>query len=222
MRNISKILKRKDVGSIGVGAMIVFISMVLVAGIAASVLIQTSAKLEIQAMSTGQETTDEVSGGIAVYGVIGYTESSSADISKMAIGVRPRSGSAGIDLSEVYLELSDTNKKVVLKYSSTYFLDPTGQSNLFGAAVFPDEGDNPGSEFGILVAEDGDDSISVATSPMINRGDKVYLCVNTTGCFGDIAERTNVWGVVVPELGSPGMINFRTPASYTENVMDLQ
>jgi flagellin FlaB len=171
MRNICKIFKRKDVGSIGVGAMIVFIAMVLVAGIAASVLIQTSAKLEIQAMQTGQETTNEVSGGIAVYSVIGYTTSSSNDISKIAIGVRPRSGSEGIDLSEAYIELSDTNKKVVLKYSSTYFLDPTGQNDLFSAAVFPDEGDNPASEFGILVVEDGDDSISVATSPMINRGD---------------------------------------------------
>jgi flagellin FlaB len=222
MKNICKIFKRKDIGSIGIGAMIVFISMVLVAGIAASVLIQTSAKLEIQAMQTGQDTTDEVSGGIAVYSVIGYTESSSDDISKIAIGVRSRSGSEGIDLSEAYIELSDTNKKVVLNYTTSYFLDPTGQNDLFGAAVFPDEGDNPASQFGILVVEDGDDSISAAASPMINRGDKVYLCINTTGCFNDIAERTDVWGVVVPELGSPGMITFRTPASYTENVMDLQ
>ena len=222
MRNICKILRKKDVGSIGIGAMIVFISMVLVAGIAASVLIQTSAKLEIQAMTTGQETTDEVSGGIAVYGVIGYTVSSSDDISKLAIGIRPRSGTEGIDLSEAYIELSDTNKKVVLKYSSTYFLDPAGQNDLFGAAVFPDEGDNPASSFGIIVVEDGDDSIDLAATPVINRGDKVYLCINTTGCFGDISERTDVWGIVVPELGSPGIITFRTPASYTDNVMDLQ
>ena len=83
MRNICTILRKRDVGSIGIGAMIVFISMVLVAGIAASVLIQTSAKLEVQAMKTGQETTDEVSGGIAVYSVIGYTESSTDDISKI-------------------------------------------------------------------------------------------------------------------------------------------
>jgi flagellin FlaB len=222
MRNICKIFKKKDAGSIGIGAMIVFIAIILVAGIAASILIQTSAKLELQSMTTGQETTDEVSSGIAVYGILGYIINSSEDISKLAIGVRPRSGSEGIDLSDAYIELSDTNKKVVLKYSSSYFSAPDGQDDLFGAAVFPDEGDNPASEFGIIVIEDGDDSISVATSPVINRGDRVYLCVNTTGCFDDIAERTDIWGVVVPEFGSPGMITFRTPASYTDSVMDLQ
>ena len=36
MRNLFKILKTKDIGSIGIGAMIVYIAMVLVAGIAAS------------------------------------------------------------------------------------------------------------------------------------------------------------------------------------------
>jgi flagellin FlaB len=60
------------VGSMGIGALVIFIAMVLVAGIAASVLIQTSTKLENQAMSTGSETTREVSSGIAVYNIEGY------------------------------------------------------------------------------------------------------------------------------------------------------
>jgi len=220
-------LKRKDVGSIGIGAMIVFIAMVLVAGIAASVLIQTSTRLETQAMATGSETTDEVSSGIAVFDILGYADSGS-DISKIAIGVRPRAGSDGIDLSQVYLEISDTSKKVVLNYTASYYNDSSGYDDIFNVDAFPDDpypygnvSNRDGSRFGILVVEDPDNSISSST-PVINRGDKVYLCVNATGCFNDIAERTDVWGMVAPELGSPGMISFRTPASYTDNVIDLQ
>ena len=223
MRNLFRTLKKKDVGSIGIGAMIVFIAMVLVAGIAASVLIQTSTKLESQAMATGHQTTDEVSSGIAIFDIEGYADTANdGDLSKLAIMVRPRAGTHGVDLEQTYVELADANKKVILNYSTTYYAEPDGQADIFNAAVFPDTpGGNPGSEFGILVIEDADNSLEQAT-PVINRGDKVFLCINITGTHGDILERIDVWGLVVPELGSPGVISFRTPASYTDDVFDLQ
>ncbi|RLF53292.1 MAG: flagellin [Thermoplasmata archaeon] len=225
---ICETLKRKDVGSIGIGAMIVFIAMVLVAGIAASVLIQTSTKLENQAMATGQETTSEVSTGVAVFDVLGYSASSGAAISKLAIGVRPRAGSDGIDLSQLYVELSDTNKKVILNYTTSFYAEPDGQDDVFSASVFPDDNyaygnasNTDGSMFGLLVVEDADNSMS-SSNPVMNRGDKVYICINATGCFNGISERSDIWGLVVGEEGSPGAISFRTPASYTDNVIDLQ
>ncbi len=215
MKNLSKIMK-KDVGSIGIGAMIVFIAMVLVAGIAASVLIQTSTKLETQAMQTGSETTAEVASGIAVFDVLGYA-ASSADISKLAIGVRPRAGSDGIDLSKVFVELSNSTTKVLLKYSSTGYDEPYGLDNIFASAAFSGDAD----EFRLLVIEDADESLS-ATAPVMNRGDKVYICVDVSDTHGTLAERQDIWGIVVPEEGSQGVITFTTPASYTDNVIDLQ
>jgi flagellin FlaB len=216
MKNLSKIMK-KDVGSIGIGAMIVFIAMVLVAGIAASVLIQTSTKLETQAMQTGSETTAEVASGIAVFDVLGYTASSSVDISLLAIGVRPRAGSDGIDLSTVFVELSDSDTKVLLKYSSTGYDEPGGLDNIFTSAAFSGDSD----EFRLLVIEDADTSLSSGT-PVMNRGDKVYICVNTTATHNTIRERTDIWGIIVPEEGAQGVITFTTPASYTDRVIDLQ
>jgi len=223
MRKICKMLRKKDVGSIGIGAMIVFIAMVLVAGIAASVLIQTSTKLESQAMRTGQETTEEVSTGIAVFDIKGYAPAS-GNIDNMTITVRPRAGSADIDLAVVFLELSNTDYKVIMTYdtagSNNWNDSSTGVDDVFGVDCFP----VAANRFGILVLEDADGSCT-ETNPVINRGDKVLLCVDTTQSFsatGGVNERTDIWGMVCPEQGSPGVISFTTPASYNDNIYDLQ
>lgn len=212
--------------SIGIGAMIVFIAMVLVAGIAASVLIETSATLESQSMSSGQETIAEVSAGLAITAIEGYAESG-ADISKLAILIRPRAGTESIDISSCFLELSDSSKKVILNYTTSYYSKPNGLNDIFSANVFPDDvyaygnvSNRDGVRFGLLVLDDSDSSIS-STNPVINRYDKVYLCINTTGVFNDIAERTKIWGMLVPEEGSPASIEFATPGTYADSVMEL-
>ncbi len=218
MRRLFRVSNEKDIGAIGIGTMIIFIAMVLVAGIAASVLIQTSSRLESQAMTTGEETTAEVATGLSVESVSGYAASGS-DISRLAIEVRPRSGSKEIDLSQAMVELSNSSVKLVLSYSSTDFID-TGS---IGADLFTETHYSglSSSEFSIIVLEDADGSCT-ASSPVINRGDKVLLTVYTNAGFSDIAERTDIWGSVIPEEGSAGIIAFRTPASYTDNIMSLQ
>ena len=219
---ICEMLKKKDVGSIGIGAMIVFIAMVLVAGIAASVLIQTSTRLESQAMKTGQETTDEVATGIDVFDIVAYA-ATSGNIDKIAICVRARSGSADIDLNETFVEISDTAYKIVMCYTaagSDWNDSGDGITNIFAVSCFP----STANRFGLMILEDEDSSVS-QYNPVINRGDKVLLCLDTSQAFsgtGGIDERKTIWGMVVPETGSPGVISFRTPASYNDNVYDLQ
>ncbi|RLI11498.1 flagellin [Candidatus Bathyarchaeota archaeon] len=210
--------KRKKYGAIGIGAMIVFIAMVLVAGIAASVLIQTSSRLESQAMATGEQTTAEVATGISVAGVQGHVN---GDIDYLVVEVRPRAGSKPIDLSQTFIELSDSDKKLILKYDSTeYHAKSEINGDVFQSGFFDGLG---AEEFGIIVMEDADGSCTAST-PVINRGDRVFLTINvgnSTG-FNKLAERTDVWGMVVPEEGAPGIISFRTPAAYTETVYELQ
>lgn len=223
---ICECLKEKDVGAIGIGAMIVFIAMVLVAGIAASVLIQTSTRLESQAMATGYETIAEVSTGLAVFDIVGYAGAVTANLSRVAITVRPRAGSTEIDLTTVFVEISNTDYKIILKYrdatSNNWWDEGTGLDNLFDIGCFPWDAD----DFGILVVEDADSSCS-ESNPVINRGDKVTLCIMTNASFNisgslGILERTDVWGAVVPEEGSPGVIGFRAPAAFNDKIMDLQ
>ncbi|UCF50330.1 MAG: flagellin [Thermoplasmatales archaeon] len=221
MRNIFRNLKKKDVGSIGIGAMIVFIAMVLVAGIAASVLIQTSTTLESQAMATGRETTEEVAGGIAVFDIEGHV---TTDIDALAVTVRARAGSPDIDLNETIVLLTDGTFKSLLTYdftTATHFNSSvdTSDGDVFGF----DYGTLTNEQFGILVLEDADNSVKRYT-PVLNTGDKVMLFINGIATFGGtgLTERKDVNGWIYPEHGSPGVIAFRTPASYFDTVYDLQ
>ena len=219
MRNICEILRKKDVGAIGIGAMIVFIAMVLVAGIAASVLIQTSTRLESQAMRTGEQTTAEVATGIAVFDIEGHVNSTAGRIDRCVIMVRPRAGSMEIDLATTVVELSDSTNKYILTFDSSNYEYSAAIGGIFSTDAFATL---TADDFGIIELEDADNS-TTSSNQVINRGDKVLLTVNVSTTFGSggWTTRTDIWGRIVPEEGAPGIIAFRTPASLTDAVYDL-
>ena len=247
MNKINEILRKKDVGAIGIGAMIVFIAMILVAGVAASVLVQTSNTIQLQAMKTGRETTREISSGVQVFdieGMINVTivnESGNwttyeGDMKYLGITLKARPGSSDIDLNNTYIMFSDGETKSLLRYGGW------NDTALFASDVNATSGrlfrtgnwSNATSElFGIIALQDYDGSVK-RLSPVINRGDKVVLMIRcsganssgyneTVGCFGRcIPERTPIFGRVIPEVGAPGVISFTTPMSYNEYIFDLQ
>jgi flagellin FlaB len=95
---------RKDArGMVGIGTLIVFIAMVIVAAIAAGVLINTSGSLQEQARATGQETIQTVSSGLEVIAVKGQTNNNS-EVDNIDVIVRPYSGSRGINLENTVIQ----------------------------------------------------------------------------------------------------------------------
>ncbi len=200
----------------GIGAMIIFIAMVLVAGIVAYVLLSTGSLLEIQSGNTGTQTIKEVSSGLKVSTIQGHNTAGLID--KIVILITPRAGSPEIDLTGVLIELSDSEQKNILEYSSSYWIDGTaGLDSLFDVDAFS----SVASEFGAIVLIDDDGSCS-QTTPVINRGDSVMLALNTTATLSGIGENINIMGNVIPEEGAWSIIQFRTPSSFVNPILILQ
>jgi flagellin FlaB len=136
----------------------------------------------------------------------------------MTITVGPRAGSLDVDLSTTVIEISNSSRKCILSYGgATKYAWKAANGGVFLTAnvynVQP-------YQFGVIELEDADNS-STSSTPVLNRGDKVMLTINISACFFGLPVRTNVWGQIIPEEGSPGYFAFTTPASYTETVYDL-
>jgi flagellin FlaB len=201
--------------AIGIGAMIVFIAMVLVAGMAAYVLLSTSSQLQTKSGVTGEQTMKEASTGLKISSIEGHNTSGVIDKLLFCISLRP--GSQDIDLSTTRIELSNGSAKCIVKYSATYLINgKSGSTNLFAEHAFPPVA----SEFGLIVVKDDDNSCS--STAVMNKDDSVLIAMNTTACFHGITNNANIEGYIIPENGAWGIINFRTPSSFTSPIVVLQ
>jgi len=206
-------------GAIGIGTLIIFIALVLVAAVAAAVIINTAGHLQQKASAVGRESVKQVASGIQVIKVVGYANNTS-DIDKLAIIISPNIGDS-IDLNSTIVVLSDGDIKMSLVYSGDIsHAEKNGTYDIFddGNAWINDNE----SKFGVIVLQDDDGSTNNTQHPTINYGDKVVLTVNVGELLGGIPPKKHVFGEVIPEYGASGIIDFITPSTYTTHVIDLQ
>ena len=86
----------------GIGTLIVFIALVLVAAIAAGVLINTAGFLQTQAQSTGEESTDQVSTNLVFLSATGNVSAPSGEptgVRNVTTTVQLGPGSSAVDLN---------------------------------------------------------------------------------------------------------------------------
>jgi len=99
-------------GSIGIGAMIVFIALILVAAVASTIIIKTAEELQQNAENTSDDTRKQISGKVSVVDVFVKTAAdplhsgSSSDVATMEVIGRISSGSIGVADGDIEYSIS--------------------------------------------------------------------------------------------------------------------
>jgi len=221
-RNPNRKIKNEDHAVVGIGTLIVFIAMILVAAVAATVIIQTSETLQNRAYAVGKQTIREVSSGIKVVDITGYTDANQTRIEYLALSVRPRAGSYDMDLNETLVYVEYNNLTVMsLDYANgnktvTNTVSPDGVFHTLDHSVLTS------TNFGVIGVRDADDSI-VNTYGM-GTSDLAMIIINVSAAFpstGGLPAGEDFYGRLVPEIGAEGIFFVSAPNAFDHRVVEL-
>jgi flagellin FlaA/flagellin FlaB len=184
-------------GQVGIGTLIVFIAMVLVAAIAAGVLINTAGFLQSQSEQTGQESTSQVSDRLMEVGVSADVDTTNGELDNVNVTVTKAPGAGDISLTNV----------------TAQWTGPSGTYNLLSESATEDTVN--GQIFYQHVFKDASNSFPVLTS-----SDDRYIIefnlndnTNGAGSLGPVGESDEVLIQFTTESGGTTEVRFQTPPS---------
>ena len=115
---LNKFISDDARGQVGIGTLIIFIALVLVAAVAAGVLINTGGQLESRASDTGEDAQAQVSNQVDVVSTTGVNNDSDSAMEFVKVVVKKSSGSDAIDLEEMTIEYQSGSAAKNLEYKS--------------------------------------------------------------------------------------------------------
>lgn len=180
-------LRGNERAQVGIGTLIVFIAMVLVAAVAAGVLVNTAGFLQQQSETTGTETTDMVSTGLAITSVTGNVSSSEVD--HLYVNVKIQPGSKDVDLDMATIQYVDHLVVKTLIHNNTNAMD--------------------GSHYRVTRLRDDDSSLDVSSNSFVlnSENDVATIIMNISairtadGESGGLEERRQATIRITPPSG---------------------
>jgi flagellin FlaB len=207
-----------DEADVGIGTLIVFIAMVLVAAVAASVIMQTAENLQQRAYAVGKQTIRDVSTGLRVIGITGYTDVNKTKLEYLAIAITPRAGSYDVDLNKtlLYIQLDNYSVLSLNLASKVNRVTEGGIFNTLNLSLLN------ATNYGLIAIHDRDDSIMKTNG--ISTSDQAILIVNLTAVLpttngllpGEVLE-----GKLVPDVGASGIFVVQSPNAFKYRVCDV-
>ncbi len=205
-------MKDDEKAEMGIGTMIIFIAMVLVAAVAATLLISTAYQVQQQAQETGRMALQDVSTGLRVLGMLGdRTQNGTggtdymAQIQVIELTVVLESGSPVINMSQVIIMLTDGVVDATLNYSSAP-----------NASIMAD----PASEYTVEELRDPDGQYT-PDAPLASSGSVLRIYINAAMIGLDLSTQAKVDLRIVPKHGVPTFEFFETPAIYVDRYVQI-
>ncbi len=189
-------LSKNDTAQMGIGTLIIFIAMVLVAAVAAAVLIGTSGVLQQRATETGTEAVSEVASNLEIVSIVGErTDVNTDDLDWVNVTVKVMAGAEDIDIGQLVIAIQNKSQRSSLV---TYGPSTGSTSNIL---------------FTVTELRDDDDSFNGAgsTATVINSGDLVTINLYPAM---DFATREQMRIELKPEKGAMVVKEMTCPATY--------
>ena len=179
MKN-QKETKQDELAAIGIGAMIVFIALILVAAVAAAVIIQTAEKLQQNAQASGDDTQAQMSTKVSLINIIIEATTATPIVNhdlfvtfELAPGSEPTQSD---DVGYTVICLDDQGTPATTDDTTVF-----AQGDLTGATVHTDNGAgaaaitlNPGTTYVFVMEID-------ECAPTANNDDVLILTVDGGG-----------------------------------------
>ncbi len=172
--------QRDDIAAIGIGAMVVFIALILVAAVASAVIIQTGEKLQQNAQQTGADTQQEISGKITINSVFVY-----GDTTAYLLYFESSPGSEVLDETLIQYQMTcedaatSTYQYVAGDFSTTTHVDDVDGTSLDALATAEDI--SPGVTYAIVLAATGGGSDCSADTVGVNGEVTLWIHVGGGG-----------------------------------------
>lgn len=192
-------MNEEEEGLMGIGTLIIFISMILVAAVAAGVLINTAYELQQQAENTGDQAVRDVSTGFKVKSAYGFTSSSGNNITSIKLKVGLVSGSPAQNLSQTVIEVNSGNKIVDLTWANS---PPTSDTYSASSVIDPEGNFEP-------------------NQPIISQGTTLSIEINFTKIGFNITPQSEVELKIIPKHGSPTLEILNVPSVFKDDIISL-
>jgi len=215
-----------DRGQVGIGTLIVFIAMVLVAAIAAGVLINTAGLLQSQAEATGEESAQQVSDRVVVSTVTGdaadlgdgvEADEDDVRINNISLTVARSPGAGDINLQNAIIEVFANGESATLTHNQTQADAGDDWERDLSDAVQDDTvfdiNEIEGEEDGVL-ADSGDRAQLIFSLSALNSAE--ITGSGDEGAEGTLAPGDSMTATITTSAGGTAFVEKRAPSSFND------